>query len=346
MAHIQNADAGQQQPNQLCKIDDHGQPMPEQQFHQEQQLLLPNPGAAGNLLQNHSEQDQQGGDGQNSNDQASITRRLLLDDEKRRLMFMQAHQQRNAMMMPAAQYAIQPQAYAMAPNQAMQFQAMNSRFMVPQSFNPAMQMNPQMYFQGPHGVQQQQGQMQPGHVMMPQMMMGPSQMMMTPNPAMMMPMQGQFDPTTGSFFAPVMQHSIPLENPENLKELDDRGKRSPSPEMPIRPLSAYNFFFSDEREKILSEDKDDSAPEEDAETKKKRLLGQHILKDRTKRRPHRKTHGTIGFTSLSKLIGTRWRALSDENKQYYKDIAAMDMDRYQKDVAEYNNERLSKRARR
>mmetsp|Transcript_4606 Transcript_4606/g.6548 ORF Transcript_4606/g.6548 Transcript_4606/m.6548 type:complete len:513 (-) Transcript_4606:232-1770(-) len=123
-------------------------------------------------------------------------------------------------------------------------------------------------------------------------------------------------------------------------------------EMPVRPLSAYNFFFRDERERILNEDKPDSEktnitqpdPEqEDAEAlekKKKRLLDQHLLKDRSKRRPHRKTHGKIGFTSLSKLIGKRWRELSDEKKQYYRDVAAMDMDRYQRDVAEYNKGRL------
>lgn len=33
--------------------------------------------------------------------------------------------------------------------------------------------------------------------------------------------------------------------------------------------------------------------------KKARLLGHHLEKNRTKRRPHRKTHGTIGFTTLS-----------------------------------------------
>ena len=169
--------------------------------------------------------------------------------------------------------------------------------------------------------------------------------------------------------------------------------------MPVRPLSAYNFFFSDERERILrdglegaggedgegkkgtgpsdgkqdsnadgqmkvdSKDKDPVKQEqqsgekdakrkvqkedkEDPEKKKRRLLNQHLTKDRTKRRPHRKTHGKIGFTNLSKLIGKRWRQLDDEKKQYYRDIAAMDMDRYQRSVAQYNNERLSRRSKR
>jgi len=299
------------------------------------------------LLQNgHVNQDQQGGDGQNQSDQSSISRRILLEDEKRRLMYMQAAQQRSAMMMPASQYGMPPPGFAMAPAQAMQLQAMNARFMIPQSFN-GMQMNPQMFFPVPPGSQQQQqqqGAMQSAQMMMPQMMMAPPHMMMAPNQAMMM--QGQFDPTMGGFFAPSMAQAVHLANPEGVKDAEDDGKKSPAPDMPIRPLSAYNFFFSDERERVLLEEKGEDIPEEAVGNKKKRLLNQHLLKDRTKRRPHRKTHGTIGFTSLSKLIGKRWRELPEEKKQYYREIATLDMDRYQRSVAEYNNDRLNKKVKR
>lgn len=176
---------------------------------------------------------------------------------------------------------------------------------------------------------------------------------------------------------------------------------------PIRPLSAYNFFFADEREKVLKEanemnysgeDNDDhdgtettttnndknnnntnsttttdnnsnrtkrkkdtvgvlqhntTSNNDDKDTTpstnetfddlKKRLLEQHVRKDRSKRRPHRKTHGRIGFTDLSKIVGKRWRELPDEKKQLYRDIAAADLARYQKEVAEFNNDRLTKR---
>ena len=169
---------------------------------------------------------------------------------------------------------------------------------------------------------------------------------------------------------------------------------------PIRPLSAYNFFFADEREKVLKEAQNSSIKDEDApaatengaspasgtnvkkeegadddnskpdgagsegthsdavaatvpqeqaqesfEDMKKRLLGRHVFKDRTKRRPHRKTHGSIGFTALSKIVGGRWRALPEGKKQLYRDIAAADLDRYQKEVAEFNSDRLTKRVK-
>jgi HMG (high mobility group) box len=206
-------------------------------------------------------------------------------------------------------------------------------------------------------------------------------------------------------------------------------KRSAAIEgQPIRPLSAYNFFFADEREKVLKEAEDgevevqqqkeentnddivvtiqnpppivtkieevtsSATPEADTSPKapivlsrdeiiiptdtlvddkdgtiqtvatttsvsqrivpdgvesfeemKTRLLGMHLHKDRSKRRPHRKTHGRIGFTELSKIVGQRWKELPEERKQKYRIIAAADLERYQKEVAEFNNARLTKR---
>jgi len=102
--------------------------------------------------------------------------------------------------------------------------------------------------------------------------------------------------------------------------------------MPIRPLSAYNFFFSDERERILHNkgDEDDVFDSE----KKQRLLLAHLSKDRTKRRPHRKTHGKINFTTLSKLIGQRWKQLPEDRKNFYREVAAIDLERYQRELRE------------
>lgn len=102
--------------------------------------------------------------------------------------------------------------------------------------------------------------------------------------------------------------------------------------MPIRPLSAYNFFFSDERERILHNkgDEDDIFDSE----KKQRLLLAHLSKDRTKRRPHRKTHGKINFTTLSKLIGQRWKQLPEDRKNFYREVAAVDLERYQRELRE------------
>ena len=93
--------------------------------------------------------------------------------------------------------------------------------------------------------------------------------------------------------------------------------------------SNYN---SDERERILTGKENDDDVYDSA--KKQRLLLQHLAKDRSKRRPHRKTHGKINFTTLSKLIGQRWKQLPDERKNFYREVAAIDLERYQRELRE------------
>lgn len=120
-------------------------------------------------------------------------------------------------------------------------------------------------------------------------------------------------------------------------------------------LSAYNFFFSEERERVLKEIPDpDGEPEEeptdgdgkviDAEdaikNSSKRLLELRGTNDTT-RRAHRKTHGKIGFKDLAKLIGERWRALDIKKREYYAALADKDLGRYKDQMKEYhqNNNR-------
>lgn len=52
-----------------------------------------------------------------------------------------------------------------------------------------------------------------------------------------------------------------------------------------------------------------------------------LVPSQKKRRPHRKTHGKISFQSLARLVGERWRALPDERKNYYRELAKEDMKR-------------------
>jgi HMG (high mobility group) box len=65
------------------------------------------------------------------------------------------------------------------------------------------------------------------------------------------------------------------------------------------------------------------------------LLAAHWNQDRTKKRRHRKSHGKIDFTSLSRLISSRWKELPDCRKDFYRQVAAQDWERFQRELEEY-----------
>lgn len=123
-------------------------------------------------------------------------------------------------------------------------------------------------------------------------------------------------------------------------------KKKPS-DMPRRPLSAYNLFFSDERERILQEieakEKGEETPQTeevedkavDYANKKPKALLRPLLPSEKKRRPHRKTHGKISFRELAQMVGRRWKALPDEKRAHYQELAKEDMTRQKKAMEEY-----------
>jgi len=209
-----------------------------------------------------------------------------------------------------------------------------------------------------------------------------------------------------------------------MKSQDSKKGKRPA-DMPRRPLSAYNFFFSEERERVLaalpdpdskdeptkksnsedkskdrntddkkedesddkivtkkedesddksvtkkedeSDDKSDTKSDDKSDDKsvdksedsvdkpstpnisegekngasknpqsnQDRLLSLRLVQHNV-RRPHRKTHGKIGFKALAKLIGERWRALTVEQKIPYRKLAETDLARYKEQMEEYN----------
>ena len=78
--------------------------------------------------------------------------------------------------------------------------------------------------------------------------------------------------------------------------------------IPRRPLSSYNLFFSDERERIL---KEREAERQDPEGKK--------------------AARKVQVQEMAKIIGERWRTLSPEWKNYYQDLADEDMKRHKEE---------------
>jgi len=98
---------------------------------------------------------------------------------------------------------------------------------------------------------------------------------------------------------------------------------------PKRPLSAYNFFFKEEREKIVSVVLNEDPSSE--EVQKSDLTPEEISK-------LRKDTGKVNFEEMGKLIGSRWRVISQdpERKQKYEELAEGDTARYKDEMEKYN----------
>ena len=92
---------------------------------------------------------------------------------------------------------------------------------------------------------------------------------------------------------------------------------------PKRPLSAYNIFFKEERQRIL-----DNLPESST-------IPDAASEEKPKRKRAHKPHGKIGFENLAKLIGERWHSLNPESADYYRKLAEEDSLRYRSEMEVY-----------
>jgi hypothetical protein len=106
----------------------------------------------------------------------------------------------------------------------------------------------------------------------------------------------------------------------------------------LKPLSAYNYFFRDERDNILNNFTNDIDPLpppvcDFTQTKMHALLYQHWYADPIKRkRVHRKAHGKVSFQILSKAVAKRWHDLPHEGQFFYRNVALLDKLYYQKEL--------------
>ncbi|KNZ61353.1 high mobility group protein B1 [Puccinia sorghi] len=78
-----------------------------------------------------------------------------------------------------------------------------------------------------------------------------------------------------------------------------RVKKDKDPNAPKRPLSAYMYFSQDWRERIKNENPD------------------------------------VSFGEIGRLLGHKWKALSEEEKKPYEDMACRDKKRHEAEKAEY-----------
>lgn len=111
---------------------------------------------------------------------------------------------------------------------------------------------------------------------------------------------------------------------------------------PLRALSAYNFFFRYQRERILNNENDDHNTDSDLEDdsnwntdRQEELLQSHWNRDRTVKRRHRKSHGKISFADLSKKISTSWKRLPEQRKDFFREVASKDWARYHRELTQH-----------
>jgi len=111
-----------------------------------------------------------------------------------------------------------------------------------------------------------------------------------------------------------------------------RPKRNPKEGWPKRPLSAYNIFFKREREKLLKSMKE-PPPVNNSNSKTTRT-----------RKNRQAKHGKISFSDLAKTIGSKWKKLSQEEKNEYEIMAAFNLQKYREDLREFTEKRNKARA--
>lgn len=112
-------------------------------------------------------------------------------------------------------------------------------------------------------------------------------------------------------------------------------KKKPK-DKPKRPLSAYNYFFKEEREKILRIvlAEDPTKVENDPESED--YLSEEVI-GRLK-----KEGGKVSFEEMGKIIGQRWKNIDPDRLAKYSEMASEDTERYKKEMQSYNGRQEAK----
>ena len=112
-------------------------------------------------------------------------------------------------------------------------------------------------------------------------------------------------------------------------------KNPPSKDKPKRPLTGYNIFFKEERLRIYAERGVDVEETKKDEQEEDLARIQHTS-TRTKKKRREEQPGVIEFEELGKLVGQRWKNLSEEERANYNKLAKKAMPGYKEQVRERN----------
>mmetsp|Transcript_30324 Transcript_30324/g.50383 ORF Transcript_30324/g.50383 Transcript_30324/m.50383 type:complete len:291 (-) Transcript_30324:263-1135(-) len=124
----------------------------------------------------------------------------------------------------------------------------------------------------------------------------------------------------------------PKEKPHVVK----RPTKKKPKDKPKRPLSAYNFFFKEEREKILKIVLADDPSELQKDPEADDYLDEETL-GRLK-----KDGGKVSFEEMGKIIGQRWKNIDPDRLSKYSELASEDTERYKTEMQDYNGRQEAK----
>mmetsp|Transcript_29960 Transcript_29960/g.49451 ORF Transcript_29960/g.49451 Transcript_29960/m.49451 type:complete len:338 (-) Transcript_29960:99-1112(-) len=115
-----------------------------------------------------------------------------------------------------------------------------------------------------------------------------------------------------------------------------RPTRKKPKDKPKRPLSAYNFFFKEEREKILKVVLSEENTKEENDPEGTDYISEEMMTRL------RKEGGKVSFEEMGKLIGQRWKKIDPDRLSKYSELAAEDTERYKKEMQSYNGRQEAK----
>jgi hypothetical protein len=129
---------------------------------------------------------------------------------------------------------------------------------------------------------------------------------------------------------------VKAETPDSQTKVKKKRKSPAVPwkkpkDMPKRPLSAYNLFFKEDRERILTAGPETVESAESPTCNDEEGTGRPDAK-------HGKTSG-IGFSNLTKRIAIRWQQLDSKGRAPYEKRAAIDKKRYDEEVLVWRTKR-------